>query len=1216
MFTGTASPNMTPPVLTQAIYNNQTNVLTLSFNENVKRDSLNVNPAGMSVKGINGTAVLTISDFQGLGVDGTQITMNLSAATAQAIAALTSPWTITLAAGSIKDSSLNPIAQTSVALTINNPPAVTSASYDEGTGALTLNFNKAIEINSTQLNIEDITMTRSGGSVTLGVNDTIMTTANGTQLIIALSSADVAMWNTTTPSSTYITYLVGAFTDTTSNALTNQATTGTGILLTYISNTTPPSVIGASYNDETAELILSFSKKVVYSQVTVGNFSVFNGANKLFTLTETAAETTAGYDSSVLTFTLTTADQTAIEGTSGYQASTVNLLVEYSANAVVDESQNACLANTTGIPITYTDLTSPIISSATSLSATMVQIIFSKKLSSATAANIANYTVSNASNPTQQLIITSATLSYDCTTVTLTTSLQSAAYWKVTVTNVQDTTGNTIVANDSTNVEIFTGAVNTNLVLVTNINNQVIDAENNGTLSAGDYIILTFNKNIMINTTSIDGTAFAINGVPLTPTTATNFFGTGYSITTGPTAANVEIIFGSLPSVYATQEAWLQAVFGATIDIASGGTTMIYESTTTSPSIGTAPNAAQPASPSTANKIMPTVTTVPSLVSVTYSNDSGTGKIGPGDHLIFQFGVPVVVDPNFSPNDITLSPTVAGGIVNWGTVTFSNPVILNPNTSGNGNQLQVMIASGTPKFDKDGTGVFLNGVQARVANTPTHIFSTWGVSGAGVNDTPVTITSNDTIRPLLVSAQTINYVPGQDNCAGDTLVLTFSKPVQIYGTLTSNDFVFGYAGGTLGSATFSQGSNYRIIYVALANDTRLYGNMDVITNGTVKIRDASGNCVNSSPSTSNGQPAITITSLDYTTDTVLPTIVNMYEYDTNHDGKIDKLTIQFSEPMNTSSMDITSIISCLTYNPNYYDPNNLAANPAIPITGAILATDFTGTIDPNALNDNFITIDLSSTTVCSASITGKLAWKFTAAVAGKFTDLAGNALMTAVFNSAINNTVVVDKAAPVIMVTDAATTATDSNSDGKLNTVSFKFNKPIVMKGTLSNTLSASNTFSSLTVNNGAADVPLVPVSYAVTGSNILTITLDGNVAGTGQVKANFVNADLNNYVADASGNRAVAINMNASDTAHTIVDTFAPLILVTDANTKATDSNADGKLDTVSFKFNKPIAIIGTLSNTLDANHTFSSLTVNNGAADVSLVPVSYAVSGLIQIY
>ncbi len=205
----------------------------------------------------------------------------------------------------------------------------------------------------------------------------------------------------------------------------------------------------------------------------------------------------------------------AIEGTSGYQASTVNLLVEYSANAVVDESQNNCLANTTGVPITYTDLLPPTVASATSLSATLVQVIFSKKVSAATATNIANYTVANKSNPTQQLIISSAALSNDCLRVLLTTSLQSAVYWNVTVTNVQDTTGNVIVANGSTNSKTILGAVSTGLELVANTNNQLVDADNNGTLSAGDYIILTFNKNITINTTSIDGTAFAINGTNL-----------------------------------------------------------------------------------------------------------------------------------------------------------------------------------------------------------------------------------------------------------------------------------------------------------------------------------------------------------------------------------------------------------------------------------------------------------------------------------------------------------------------------------------------------------------------------------------------------------------------------------------------------------------------------------------------------------------------------
>ncbi len=154
-FTGLATPDTTPPVLTQAYYNTQLCELTLNFNENIKRDPLNVKPTQFTVTGANGngTVTLTASDFQGLGVDGTQITMDLSTASSQAIAALASPWTITLGAGSIKDTALNLIPQTTMALTVNNPPSITAASYDEETGRLTLDFNKAIEINSTQLNI-------------------------------------------------------------------------------------------------------------------------------------------------------------------------------------------------------------------------------------------------------------------------------------------------------------------------------------------------------------------------------------------------------------------------------------------------------------------------------------------------------------------------------------------------------------------------------------------------------------------------------------------------------------------------------------------------------------------------------------------------------------------------------------------------------------------------------------------------------------------------------------------------------------------------------------------------------------------------------------------------------------------------------------------------------------------------------------------------------
>ncbi len=124
-------------------------------------------------------------------------------------------------------------------------------------------------------------------------------------MVLALSTQHISTWNTTTPSNTYISYLADAFTDTTSNALQNNATTGSGISMTYVRSTNAPQLISSSYNDYTHKLKLTFNKKVVYDQVTVGDFSVFNGANKLFNLSETAEETSAAtpYDSSVLNLT-------------------------------------------------------------------------------------------------------------------------------------------------------------------------------------------------------------------------------------------------------------------------------------------------------------------------------------------------------------------------------------------------------------------------------------------------------------------------------------------------------------------------------------------------------------------------------------------------------------------------------------------------------------------------------------------------------------------------------------------------------------------------------------------------------------------------------------------------------------------------------------------------------------------------------------------------
>ena len=162
------------------------------------------------------------------------------------------------------------------------------------------------------------------------------------------------------------------------------------------------------------------------------------------------------------------------------------------------------------------------------------------------------------------------------------------------------------------------------------------------------------------------------------------------------------------------------------------------------------------------------------------------------------------------------------------------------------------------------------------------------------------------------------------------------------------------------------------------------------------------------------------------------------------------------------------------------------------------------------------------------------------AASASITNTNGNSSVWSdpVINFAYN---VADEAAPAI--TAASSYATDDDKDGKLNTLVLKFNKPIKINGTLPVAAGAGNFHNVISVNNGATEAMLNVTGYSIGGDNkdLLTIAFDNAVAGTGQVKANIVNASSINFISDFYGVKLAATPLDASVALKTIPDTVAP---------------------------------------------------------------------------
>ncbi|HPG59975.1 MAG TPA: hypothetical protein PKW98_19310, partial [Candidatus Wallbacteria bacterium] len=136
---------------------------------------------------------------------------------------------------------------------------------------------------------------------------------------------------------------------------------------------------------------------------------------------------------------------------------------------------------------------------------------------------------------------------------------------------------------------------------------------------------------------------------------------------------------------------------------------------------------------------------------------------------------------------------------------------------------------------------------------------------------------------------------------------------------------------------------------------------------------------------------------------------------------------------------------------------------------------------------------------------------------------------------------IADEAAPAIAA--ASSYATDDDKDGKLNALVLKFTKPVKINGTLSTAAGAGNFHNVISVNNGTAAAALNVTGYSIGGDNndLLTITFDNTVAGTGQVKANIVNANASNFISDFYGVKLALTNLDASEAVKKIPDTVAP---------------------------------------------------------------------------
>jgi len=221
-------------------------------------------------------------------------------------------------------------------LTDTTGPALTDATYNSGTGVLALTFDQLIDIGAGKVDFSKISI----GGVTLGDYEQIAQVGSTTAYNVTLSSAKKAEVNAVTDALT-ITLEAGAVQDT-------AATPNANLLISdfAVSKTTPPVATGATYDESTNRLVISFDQVVKYTPVDLTKVTVTMGGTAR-TLTGGTMKSTEN-DSS-LDIELNASDASAIETAAGALTSgTISL----AAGAVQNASSVANLEQS-DVALTY-----------------------------------------------------------------------------------------------------------------------------------------------------------------------------------------------------------------------------------------------------------------------------------------------------------------------------------------------------------------------------------------------------------------------------------------------------------------------------------------------------------------------------------------------------------------------------------------------------------------------------------------------------------------------------------------------------------------------------------------------------------------------------------------------------------------------------------------------------------------------------------------------
>ncbi|MDV6346590.1 DUF4214 domain-containing protein [Nitrosomonas sp. Is35] len=568
--------NVPPPAITSATYDISSHILTVTGTGLIRKGGPNndIDVSKLTLTG-KGGATYTLTSAQVEIDSATQFNVTLNATDQVNVAGLlnkngtasTDGVTYNIAAADNWSRELSGHADTTGnGITVSNVqiPAITSATYNASTGALTVTGSNLVNANGAANDIvaSKFTFSGEGGSTYTLTDSANVEITSATAFTITLSATDKAAVNqivnkNSTSSTGGTTYNLAAAEDWAAGAdaaVVIADTTGNGIT---VSNVAAPAITSATYDASTGILAVTGSGFLKASgaanDIIASKFTFTGEGGSTYTLTDSAnVEITSG---TAFTITLSATDKAAVNqivnknSTSSTGGTTYNLAAAEDWAAGADSA--IVTADTSGNSITVSNVAVPAITSVTYDASSGALIVsgsgFLKASGAANDIIASKFTFSGEGGSTYTLTDSANVEITSGTAFTITLSSTDKATVNQTInkngtSSTDGTTYNLAAAEDWTagaDAAAVTADTTGNGITVSNVAAPAI------TSAAYDY-----SSNVL----TITGSGFlqksgASNDIDLSKLTITGASGATYTITS---AANIEITSGTSFSVTLT----------------------------------------------------------------------------------------------------------------------------------------------------------------------------------------------------------------------------------------------------------------------------------------------------------------------------------------------------------------------------------------------------------------------------------------------------------------------------------------------------------------------------------------------------------------------------------------------------------------------------------------------------------------------------------------